>query len=146
MTNEVVKKAIGATTNKPTAHRLLPFLIAAGLCLLASLALAQRSPKKHNQPSEQPPVYDAPKNQEDLSGRFTFARIRFDVGADWAGMPLGDNGPPWSHDYPDAGRHLMRIMAELTKLDVTLGRNEVIYAFGDPERRSFMGWKTVLAG
>src|SRR5215468_12793924 len=64
----------GIETNKPTAHRLLPFLIAAGLCLLASLALAQRSPKKHNQPSEQPPVYDAPKNQEDLSGRFTFAR------------------------------------------------------------------------
>jgi len=123
----------GIEKNKPTARRLLPFLIAAGLCLLASLALAQRSPKKHNQPSEQPPVYDAPKNQEDLSGRFTFARIRFDVGADWAGMPLGDNGPPWSHDYPDAGRHLMQIMAELSKLDVTLGRNEVIYSFGDPE-------------
>src|SRR5262245_65801557 len=51
----------GIAMNKPTAHRLLPFLIAAGLCLLASLALAQRSPKKHNQPSEQPPVYDATK-------------------------------------------------------------------------------------
>jgi hypothetical protein len=89
-------------------------LIAAGLGLRAGLALAQRPPKKHNQPSEQPPVYDAPKNQEDLSGRFTFARIRFDVGADRAGMPLGDNGPPWSQDYPDAGRHLMQIMAELT--------------------------------
>src|SRR5215475_15704392 len=123
----------GVETNKPTAHRLSPFLIALGFCLFASLAHAQRSPKKHNQPPEQPPVYETPKNQDDLSGRFTFARIRFDVGAYWAGMPLGDNGPPWSHDYPDAGRHLMQIMAELSKLDVTLGQNEVIYAFGDPE-------------
>jgi hypothetical protein len=84
-------------------------LIAAGLCLLAGLALAQRAPKKHNQPSGQPPVYDAPKNQEDLSGRFTFARIRFDVGAGWAGMPLGDNGPPWSHDYPDDSNPWLKI-------------------------------------
>src|SRR5262249_3719869 len=118
---------------KLTAHRLSPLLIALGFCLFASLAHAQRSPKKHNQPPEQAPVYDAPNHQDDLSGRFTFARIRFDVGAYWAGMPLGDNGPPWSHDYPDAGRHLMQIMADLTKLHVTLGQNQVIYALCDPE-------------
>src|SRR5438876_668176 len=78
----------------PTAYCLL------ALCLLASLAVAQRSPKKHNQPSKLPPVYEVPKDQEDLSGRFTFARVRFDVGSWWAGLPLGDQGPPWSHDYP----------------------------------------------
>src|SRR5262245_66574571 len=44
----------GIEMHKPTAHRPLPLLIAAGLCLLAGLALAQRAPKKHNQPSEQP--------------------------------------------------------------------------------------------
>src|SRR5262245_65308277 len=103
--------------NKPTAHRLIPFLIAAGLCLLAGLALAQRSPKKHNQPSEQPPVYDAPKNQEDLSGRFTFARIRFDVGADWAGAPLGDNGRSEEHTSElQSLRHLVcRLLLEKKK-------------------------------
>jgi len=119
--------------SKLAANKILPLVIALCGCLLASLALAQRSPKKHNQPSEVPPVYEVPKNQEDLSGRFTFARIRFDVGAGWAGLPLGDHGPPWSHDFPDAGRHLMRIMAELSKIDVTLDTNEVIYAFDEPE-------------
>jgi hypothetical protein len=71
--------------------------------------------------------------REDLSGRFTFARIRFDVGAGWAGLPLGDHGPPWSHDYPEAGLHLMRIISELSRTDVTLDQNEVIVSFDDPE-------------
>jgi hypothetical protein len=103
--------------------------------LLASFALAQRGPRKP--PSNLPPVYDVPKNDDDLSGRFTFARARFDVGL-FAGrgyfsQALGDGGPPWSHDYPIAGRHLMRIMNELSKADVTLDRNEPIFSFDDPE-------------
>src|SRR5215813_8334777 len=108
-------------------------VVASAFCLLGGIAFSQRSPKQHNQPSRQPLVYEVPKDQEDLSGRVTFARIRFDVGLEYEGLPFGDNGPPWSHDYPDAGRHLMQIISELSKLDVTLGRNEVIYAFGDPE-------------
>ena len=100
------------------------------LCLIAPVGLSQRPQK---QSTGQPEVYEVPEKQEDYSGRFTFARIRFDVGAEWAGLPFGDHGPPWSHDYPDAGRHLMRIMSDLSKTDVTLDRNEVIYSFGDPD-------------
>jgi hypothetical protein len=74
-----------------------------------------------------------PQDQEDLSGRFTFARVRFDVSMYVGYGPfLGDGGFPWSHDYPTAGRHLMKIMSELSKADVTLDRNEVVYAFDEP--------------
>src|SRR5262249_33872670 len=119
--------------NKPTAHRLLPFLIAAGLCLLAGFALAQRAPQKNDPASKTSPGLQAPKKHEEPFRRLTFSPNTLHGLAVLAGVALGDNGPPWSHDYPDAGRHLMQIMAELSKLDVTLGRNEVIYAFGDPE-------------
>lgn len=75
-----------------------------------------------------------PKNDADLSGRFTFARARFNIGFTGGFSPhLGDGGYPWSHDYPTAGRHLMRIMHELSKVDVTLDTNEPIFAFDDPE-------------
>src|SRR5258708_4129818 len=102
------------------------------LFLSAGMAVGQfrRSPPK--QAEDVPPVYEVPKTQEDLSGKFTFARVRFDVGGRWSGRPFGDHGPPWSHDYPDAGRHLMKIMAEVFKTDVTLDTNAVIYAFGEP--------------
>ena len=100
------------------------------LALLAGATVAQRRPRK---PPSNMTEADIPKQQDDLSGRVTFARIRFAVGAEWAGLQIGDGGPPWSHDYPHAGRHLMRIMAELSKTDVTLDQNEVVYNFGDPE-------------
>ena len=45
---------------------------------------------------------------------------------------LGDGGPPWSHDYPVAGRHLMKIMSELSKIDATLDVNEPILSLDDP--------------
>ena len=102
------------------------------LFLFTGLAVGQfrRSPSKIEE--NLPPVYEVPKDQPDLSGKFTFARVRFDVGQQWMGRPFGDHGHPWSHDYPDAGRHLMKIMAELSKTDITLDTNEVIYSFGEP--------------
>jgi hypothetical protein len=101
------------------------------LCLLASLALAQRPYRSRKPRSDEPPVYEVPKDQPDLSGRFTFARIRFNTWAR-AEYPLGDGGPPWSHDYPTAGRHLMKIMSELSKVEVTLDHNELVFGFEDP--------------
>ena len=49
--------------------------------------------------------------------KFTMARIRYSTGNfGWFGP--GGQGPPWSHDYPQAQQHLMKILAEVTKLDV----------------------------
>lgn len=55
--------------------------------------------------------------------KFTFGRIFYEVpltrgrrgGMGWM------SGPPWSHDWPRLGEHLMKIMAEVTKLDVNPG-------------------------
>lgn len=113
------------------------------LCLITGLALAQRPGRgggRHNKATvDAPPEYDnnLPKLQKDLSGRFTFARIRFDTSqfAHLYGynLQLGDGGPPWSHDYPAAGRHLMKIIAETSKADVTLDTNEPIFSFDNPD-------------
>src|SRR5262245_26981106 len=118
-------------------RRLLVSILA--LCLLAGLVLAQG--RHHKKPTMDLPAVteDAiPKVDENLSGRFTFTRVRFDASITTASFGytyrnvLGDGGPPWSHDYPVAGRHLMKIMAELSKLDVNLDINEPVIAFDDP--------------
>ncbi len=104
------------------------------MSMLVGLAPAQRPPRKPQ--SNLPRITDVPQNTEDLSGRVTFARARFDVSMfSGFGMRthLGDGGLPWSHDYPIAGRHLMKIMSELSKADLTLDRDEPIFTFDDPE-------------
>ena len=109
--------------------------IACIMGMLVGLTPAQRPPRKPQ--SNLPRITDVPENKEDLSGKVTFARARFDVsmygGGFRMGTHLGDGGLPWSHDYPIAGRHLMKIMSELSKADLTLDRDEPIFTFDDPE-------------
>jgi len=119
------------STSSNTRGRVSTIWIVVAVCLFATFALAQRPPRKPS--SNGPRVTEAPENAEDLSGRFTFARARFEVGMGRWSPFLGDGGPPWSHDYPVAGRHLMKIMTELSKADVTVDKNEPIFAFDDPE-------------
>jgi hypothetical protein len=105
------------------------------ICLLASLAPAQRPFRKRHDDSS-PRIYEVPKNDQDLSGRFTFVRVRYADTSMCNGYfdpHLGDGGFPWSHDYPMAGRHLMKIMAELSKIDANVDINEPIYTFDDPQ-------------
>lgn len=45
-------------------------------------------------------------------GRVTFARIKYRGYGRWSGR----EGPGWSHDYPDADVHLMKIMREITSM------------------------------
>jgi hypothetical protein len=116
-------------------------LLVLGLCLLlitllAGFAAAQRRQRKP--PSAGPAIADGslPKTDPKLSGRFTFVRLRFDT-SQYGYLYnyntfLGDGGPPWSHDYPMASRHLMKIMAELSKIDASLDLNEPILTFDDP--------------
>jgi hypothetical protein len=130
-----------------TKRKLIFALI--GTSLIAVMALAQRPGGRggggqHKKPTmDLPPVYsdNIPKADKDLSGKFTFTRIRFDLPGVYAGYNistrLGDGGPPWSHDYPVAGRHFMKIVTELSKTDVTLDVNEPIYRFGDEELHKF---------
>jgi len=100
------------------------------------MALAQR-PTFRKRHSEGRRFSEIPKTDQDLSGRFTFVRIRYADTSFCNGYfdptIIGDGGFWWSHDYPVAGRHLMKIMAELSKTDVTLDVDEPIFTFDDPQ-------------
>lgn len=106
------------------------------ICLLAGLVFAQRPFGGGRRRHEGPRFSEVPKNDTDLSGRFTFVRIRY-ADTSWCNGQfdpvVGDGGFPWSHDYPMAGRHLMKIMAELSKIDATIDVNEPIFTFDDPQ-------------
>jgi hypothetical protein len=54
--------------------------------------------------------------------KFTFARIRYaSPMMRFFGRGMGGWDPPWSHDWPRSEEHLMKIMAEVTRLDVNPG-------------------------
>jgi hypothetical protein len=65
-------------------------------------------------------------------GRFVFARIKY---RGFGGFT--NQGPGWSHDYPRAEAHLMRIMKEITSLRPFVESREAIggnvFALDDPE-------------
>ena len=114
-------------------QRMMILCVTLVLCAFAGMAIAQRPPRKPQ--STGPRITQVPENSNDYSGRFTFARAKFDVSmfSGRMGMFLGDGGLPWSHDYPIAGKHLMKIMSELSKVDVTLDVDEPIFSFDDPD-------------
>ncbi len=58
----------------------------------------------------------AQEDQPPAKSRFTMARVRY--ATSYFGRRGFRQGPPWSHDYPRGEQHLMKIMAEVTKLDV----------------------------
>ena len=131
--------------NSYKAKYFLPLMVAAllAICLVVTVAIAQRrgggGQQQHRKLNAEglPTVYEVPKDQLDLSGRFIMARLRFDLGMSSGmfryGTHLGDGGLPWSHDWPGAGRHLNKIISELSKTDINLDVNEPIYGFTDPD-------------
>jgi hypothetical protein len=66
--------------------------------------------------SAQEPQSEVPRKES----RFTLGRVYYDSPMTRMFMgPVGaGNGPPWSHDWPRSEEHFMKIMAEVTKLDV----------------------------
>ncbi len=65
-------------------------------------------------------------------GRFVFARIKY---RGYGGFT--NQGPGWSHDYPRAEMHLMRIMREITSLRPFIESRDIIggnvFALDDPD-------------
>src|SRR5262249_29024813 len=106
------------------------FLVVVALALLGIFPASFVAGQK---PAKGSPQYCGPRKVEtkEPSERFTFARIRFGpptMPGDW----LGDRGLMWSHDYPDAGLHLMKILSEVSKTSATLDTPEHIFRFDDP--------------
>jgi len=104
-------------------------LAVTGLLLWAAPAEAQRGEERGSrgrfaEPGVNP-VYD---------GRFTFVRVRYEMGID-PGMGFRGRGgglPPWAHDYPDGERHFTKILAELSTLRART-EESVILGLDDPE-------------
>jgi hypothetical protein len=73
------------------------------------------------------------KGNPAYDGRFTFARIKYRGYGHWS----GSEGPGWSHDYPNADEHLVKILKEVTTLHPYLPKKGmaggVIVALDDPE-------------
>jgi hypothetical protein len=71
--------------------------------------------------------------KQDLSDKFMFARIHY--GPIYPGTFWGDGtqgSDSWSHDYPEAGIHLRKILSELSKTQVHNDINEYVFTFNDP--------------
>jgi hypothetical protein len=106
-------------------------LLAPWCAVLAQRGEFGRSRRAFGDPNE---YYAHPefKGNAKYDGRFTFARIKY------RGYAFFTNeGPGWSHDYPRAESHLMRIMQEITTLrpfiesPLAVGGN--VLALDDPE-------------
>jgi hypothetical protein len=70
---------------------------------------------------------ELPRNES----KFTFARIYFDVPMRRMGRMGSGSGPGWSHDWPSSEENFMKIMAEVTRVDVNPGGH--IISFQDDE-------------
>jgi hypothetical protein len=91
---------------KPTHRAVRIIILLFLLCLIAAGFWALRAQDEE------------PRNET----KFSMARIFFKVPMMRRWGPIGaGNGPPWSHDWPSSESHLMKIMAEVTKLDVNPG-------------------------
>jgi hypothetical protein len=102
---------IGSNRHLLTAKGKWALAVFAMVFAWAVIALAQQIPKVHELPRKE--------------SRFTFGRIYYDSsmvnGFRYPGPIGAGNGPPWSHDWPNSEEHFMKIMAELTRLDVNPG-------------------------
>jgi hypothetical protein len=105
------KRKVGYKHTSLKERSLWVFAACATIFTLAMIGLAQQIPK----------IPELPRKES----RFTFGRIFFDSSMTesfYFRGPIGaGNGPPWSHDWPQSEEHFMKIMAELTKLDVNPG-------------------------
>ena len=70
---------------------------------------------------EQPPL---------VNYKFTMGRIRYSTGNLTSFRGFGQ-GPPWSHDYPRGEQHFMKIMSEVTRLDVNPEGHIVSFESGE---------------
>jgi len=65
-------------------------------------------------------------------GRFTFARIRYQMSLDAFGGRRFGSDEPWFHDYPRAERNFTAILSELTTVQVQR-EGSVILTLDDPD-------------
>ncbi|MDH5235151.1 MAG: DUF4159 domain-containing protein [Gemmatimonadota bacterium] len=103
------------------------WILALGLAARAAPAEAQRRGGGGQ------PRYEEPGDNPRYDGRYTFARLRYEMGVDAnMGFRGGRGLPPWAHDYPRGERNFTKILAELTTIR-TRSEESVVLALDDPE-------------
>lgn len=98
------------------------FLLTAVFALLVSSTLPMGSVLAQDAPTDI--AYDP-------GGEFNFVRVQFDtygVGNRFRGF-LGDGGPPWSIDFPDADKNFLRGVSRLTNVRVM--QEPIVLRFDD---------------
>jgi hypothetical protein len=114
------------TNEKPNAtqlqFRLLSFVLFPILAIFAVVSCFLYGIAQELQP-------ELPRKES----RFTLGRIFYNTSlARMFNGPIGSGfGPPWSHDWPRSEEHFMKIMAEVTKLDVNPGGHIVSFQNDD---------------
>lgn len=123
------------------ARRLL---VLSGLVLVMGLSVTLAAQRRGFFYGWDPSVKNIP-----YDGRFTFVRVRYTTapGGYWAG-----GRPSWVHGYPLAEQNLMRIMRDLTLLDLHADDANVV-TFDDPQLFKYpiaylieVGWWTMNDG
>jgi hypothetical protein len=105
-----------------------PLLWVAALVLaIVAPAIAQQRGERGGQRVD---YEDIPENVP-YDGRFTFVRIRYDMGLG-SGRGFGRGGPPWAHDWPRGERHFTTMLSELSTVNVRTGES-IILTLDDPE-------------
>ena len=80
---------------------------------------------------------DSAPGNTPYDSRFTFVRLSYEMSLRGGGF-FGGRDLPWAHDYPRAEQNLMRIMEDLTLVDVFQGPNGGnIFPVGDPEMHKY---------
>ena len=104
--------------------------------LLTFLVMAAASPmaaQRNRGPEGGTDFGDAPVPNVPYDGRFTFVRIKFEVGLQGF---RGRRDLKWDHDYPRAERHFTKILEELTTVQPRVDASN-IFALDDPDLFKF---------
>ena len=100
--------------------------------LIGVAALAAQRPLATERDRRRGGPIDIDSARVPYDGRFAFVRLRYDMAGGRGGFGGFRREPPWSHDYPRADLHLMKILQEITLLRPHLDESN-IFALDDPE-------------
>ena len=111
--------------------------VCCGLILGAALVALAPMPIEAQRGNGRGERFTEPGENPRYDGRYTFVRIRYEMGIDanmgFRGRGGGGGGlPPWAHDFPRGERNFTKILAELTTLR-TRTQESVVLSLEDPE-------------
>jgi len=118
-------------TANPGSRIPNPVWIAAALLLIAATAFAQRGFGGFSDFGGRFVPFRIEPNAH-YDGRFTFVRVRYEMGMGYGGRMRRGLDLKWNHDYPRAEAHFTKILKEITTIDPNVGTGNIV-ALDDPD-------------